>query len=514
MKKMKKITIYIIALLILGTQSCNDLLNQEPVSITHPDVFWVSQSNAEQALAGAYGHFKYATMIQASFIFWGEITGMTFMNSRNWISGYIEGSGNYNLAYRPHSRNWKNFYRAANWAQTIEHYVEGMPEDLFFTEQDKQRIIGEAAFVRAISYFYMTRIWGKIPVVEESIESSDQLVTDDGYIVRIPRSDEKEVLNYIMNAVDKAIANLEYSSPGSQGWAITANKASAEALKAHVALWYAARDNDNEEMLQACVDAATSVINNSGAELIDYVSEGAEGVERMCTGQSKTGLFEINISTDMNESFRMTSGDNSHTGLTLNYPVWKNRNTNKAPYIDPDFYGNEYMAQDDDRADDVRKDLFFYEYNKPDDSFVLKYSYESPDPNSEDPYAQFSESNILIFRLADMYLLRAEANVKLGKGATAVNDLNLIRSMAGVPGYTGATDRTSMMEAIFKERAIEFVGEGQSGFDRIRMDYFYEGVPWMNQDRIQKRGYFWPIDPSVISINPSIVQTEYWRGKL
>ncbi len=514
MKKMKRITLYIIALLLFGTQSCNDLLDQEPVSITHPDVFWVNQSNAEQALAGAYGLFKYAVTIQASFFYWGELPGMTFMNSRNWISNYIEGSGNYVLAYRGHSRNWKNFYRAANWAQTIEHYVEEMPEDAFSSEEEKKRIIGEAAFVRALSYFYMTRIWGKVPIVEESIESSDQLVTEDGFIVRIPRSEETDVLDYIMEAVEKAITNLEYSAPGSQGWAITANKGSAEALKAHVALWYAARDDDNQELLQASVDAATAVIDNSGAGLIDYVSEGAGGVERMCTGQSKTGLFEINFSAAMNESFRMTSYDNSHTGLTLNYPVWKDRNTNTSPYMDPDFYGNEFMAQDQSRTTDVRKDLFFYEYNDPDDSFLLKYSYQSPDPDSEDPYAQFSESNILIFRLADMYLLRAEANAKMGNGAMAVNDLNLIRSKANVPPYTGATDRTSMMKALFEERAVEFVGEGQSGFDRIRMDYYYEGVPWMNETRIRKRGYFWPIDPSIISVNPSIVQTEYWRGKL
>lgn len=514
MKKMKKFKIYFIALLMLGTQSCNDLLDQEPVSITHPDVFWTSQSNAEQALAGAYGLFKYTLLYQTNFIYWGELPGMTFMNSRNWISNYIEGSGNYVLAYRDESRNWKNFYRAANWAQTIEQYVEEMPVDAFSSEQEKRRIIGEAAFIRAITYFYMTRIWGKIPIVEESIESSDQLVNEDGFIVRIPRSDEKKVLDYIMEAVDKAIANLEYSSPGSGGWAITANKGSAEALKAQVALWYAARDNDNQEMLQVCVDAATSAINNSGAELIDYVSEGAAGVERMCTGQSETGLFEINVSTDMNESFRMNSGDGSHTGLTLNYPIWKDKNTNSSPYIDPEFYGNEFMAQDEDRAGDVRKDLFFYEYNKPDDSFLMKYSYQSADPDSEDPYAQFSESNILILRLADMYLLRAEANAKMNKGAAAVSDLNVVRSKANVPAYTGATDRTSLMKAIFDERAIEFVGEGKSAFDRIRMDYYYEGVPWMNQDRIQKRGYFWPILPSVISVNPSIVQTEYWRGKL
>ena len=510
---MKKIITYVMIIVLMGTQSCSDLLEQEPKSITHPAVFWVNQSNAEQALAGAYSLFKYAVTVQANFLFWGEFTGMTFMNSRNWIVNYIEGSGNYVLAYRPYSRNWKDLYRAANWANTIEKYVADMDDSLFDSEQDKNRIIGEAAFIRAYSYFYLARVWGDAPIVTESVETSDQLVTEDGYIVRIPRSNELEVLDYALEAVDKAIGLLDYSSPADPNWAITANKASAEALKAHIALWYAGRDNDNSEMIQQCIDATTSVISNSGAELIDYVAEGVNGFDKMCIGQSKTGLFEINISFDMNESFRMTSADGSYTGLTLNYPIWKSKNTNRSPMIDPDFYGNEMMAQDTDRENDIRKELFFYEYSKPEDGFCMKYSHQTQDPDSEDPYAQFSESNVLLLRLADMYLLRAEANTRKGSAGAAVTDLNEIRSKANVPDYTGATDKETMMKAIFDERAIEFIGEGHCGFDRIRMDYF-EGVPWMDQNRLNKQGYFWPIDPSVISVNPSIVQTEYWRGKL
>lgn len=513
MKYIKKNMIFTMLLCFLGSISCTDLLDQEPVSITHPDVFWVNQSNAEQALAGAYGLFKQTVTVQANFIYWGELPGMTFMNSRNWISNYIEGSGNYVLAYRDNSRNWKGFYRAANWANTIEQYVEGMDDDMFDSKAEKDRIIGEAAFVRGLSYFWMARLWGEVPIVEESIESSDQLITEDGFIVNIPKSSELEVLDYALEATNKAIGLLNYSSPGAPNWAITANKASAEALKAHLTLWYASRDNNNTDMVNQAIAATSSVINNSNAELIDYVAEGVDGFDEMCIGQSKTGLFEINNSLAMGESFRMNEGDGSYTGLTLNFPIWRTENTNKSPIIDPDFYGKEMMDSDTTRDNDVRKDLFFYDYASNENSFPLKYSHRSPDPNSEDEYATFSESNILIFRLADMYLLRAEANARLGNFGTAIDDVNEIRSKAGSLDYAGTLDEENVMKAIFDERAIEFVAEGQSAYDRIRMNY-YEGVPWMNQTRIQKKGYFWPIAPSIISINPSIEQTEYWRGAL
>lgn len=511
MKTIKKTSLLVLILFMGSITSCTDILDQDPITITYADVFWDSQSNADQALAGSYALFKYAMTVQASFMYWGEWPGMSFMNSQGWISDYIENDGDYVMAYRDNTRTWKHFFRAANWAFTIENYVNDMPDDLFTSVQEKNRILGEAAFVRAISYFYMTMIWGDVPVVHESIETSDQLISEEGNITRIPRSDELEVLNYTLEAVNKAIGLLEYAAPGDSRWAITANKASAEALKAKITLWYASRDKDNNEMIQESITAATSVINNSNAQLIDYVTEGEEGFKQMTNGQSKTGLFEINVSFDMDESFRVEANQDYHTGLTLNYPVFRNKNTDIGPYLDPSYYGNAFMASDPDRANDLRKELFFYMYDSPKDSFLTKYAQTDPDPNSEDAYALFSDSNILILRLADIYLLRAEAYTRLGNTSAAIEDLNLIRSKANVPDYTGATDRESLMKAIFDERAIEFVGEGQVAFDRIRMNYF-EGVPWENQARLDKEGYFWPVDPSVISINPSIIQTEYWKG--
>lgn len=511
---MKKYTYSKITVLIFGFFSlfgCTDMLDQEPLGLATPQNFWVSQPNVESALAGDYALLKEALMKDSNFMLWGEFTGMTFMDSQNWIVDYIEGSGNYVLAYRDDSRNWKGFYRAANWALSIEKHVSEMPDSAFRSKAEKNRLMGEAAFVRSLSYFYLARIWGDAPIVDEVIETSDQLIKD-GYIVTKPRENELKVLDFSLAAVNKAISLLEYSSPGSPKWAITANKASAEALKAHITLWYASRNQGNPAMLAQALAAANSVIQNSNATLIDYANEGAEGFNDMCIGQSKTGLFEINISAGMNESYRVDVGDNLVTGLTLTDPFFLSPNSN-APIISDDFYGKDMMNSNPDRDNDKRKELFFSDFDSNEQSSLLKYSQTTRDGQSSDPYARFSESNILIFRLADIYLLRAEANMKLGNTGAAVSDLNMIRSKANVPNYTGATDITSLTKAIFDERAIELVGEGQSGFDRIRMNY-YAGVSWMNPGRISHQGCFWPVDPTIISINPAIIQTDYWKGKL
>ncbi|TDE46576.1 RagB/SusD family nutrient uptake outer membrane protein [Flavobacterium rhamnosiphilum] len=519
MKKNIKIRIVTLVFGLFVFSGCADL-DQEPLSLATPDNFWVSQPNAESALAGCYGLLKNALVSDANFLLWGEFGANTFMNSRSWIVGAVE-DGNYHLMngyYRPNTLNWRGFYRTANWALAIEKHVNEMPDSSFKSLAEKNRIIGEAAFIRSLSYFYMARIWGDVPIVDEVIETSDQLIKD-GNVLTLPQQNEKKVLDYSLAAANKSISLLEYSSPGTDRWAIQANKASAEALKAHIALWYAARDNGNQQMVTESIAAATSVINNSNASLVDYVNEGVTGFNTMCLGKSKTGLFEINISSDTNESFRMSTGDNSHTGLTLNFPIFRFINASGAtPFIDPAYYGNTMMKATE-RANDVRKTLFFYNIPAPGipvppaDVFLMKYSHQSKDPNATDAYAQFSESNILIFRLADIYLLRAEANMKSGNFSAAITDLNTIRSKANVPNYTGASSVTALTKAIFDERAIELVGEGQACFDRIRLNY-YTGVNWMNSARISQKGNFWPIMPGVISINPVIVQPEFWKGKL
>jgi len=511
MKKYTHSKIIALMLVLCSTFGCTDMLDQEPLGLATPQNFWVSQENVESAVAGDYALLKEALMTDSNFMLWGEFTGMTFMDSENWIVDYIEGNGNYVLAYRDASRNWKGFYRAANWALSIEKHVSEMPDSKFKSKAEKDRLIGEAAFIRSLSYFYIARIWGDAPIVDEVIETSDQLIKD-GNIVTKPRENELKVLDVSLAAANKAIGLLKYSSPGASKWAITANKASAEALKAHIALWYASRDQDNITMINQALAAANSVISNSNASLIDYVNEGVDGFNDMCIGQSKTGLFEINVSATMNESYRVSDEDAYVTGLTLTNPFFKDPNGN-APIISEDFYGKEMMNSDSDRDNDIRKTLFFSDFDSSEISSLLKYSQTAKDGQASDSYARFSESNILVFRLADVYLLRAEANMKLGNGAAAVADINMIRSKANVPDYTGATDRTSLTKAIFDERAIELVGEGQSGFDRIRLNYF-SGVSWMTPGRISHKGCFWPVDPSIISINPAIIQTDYWKGKL
>lgn len=511
---MKKTLLFIIlSLFLVLPYSCvDDLLDQKPVGQNYSDVFWVDKQGAEKGLAGAYSLFRSNLLNGASFLMWGEFPGMFLLQTDQWIVGYILG-GNYVLAYWEYTREWERFYQVVTLTNIIQKHVGALDVSKFKSssstteaeaQKEKNRILGEALFLRAYSYFYMARIWGDVPYMTEAIESSDQLVTEDGYVVGKERMPEVEVLKNILADLDQAKKWLDYSAPGQKNWAVQANRGSAEALEAHVSAWLASRVTgaDQATYLARAKTACDNVITKSGASLIDYSKEDA--VKNMFEGQSTEGIFELNVNTAQNESFRVSKEENSHLGLTLNEPF----QAEDISYVAKTTYsfGKDLINRN---PDDYRITQFFYNWGPK--GFLTKYSSMSPDVASTDHFAYFSESNIILMRLADIILLRAEVLAKQNKLTEAKADLNTIMNRANLPNYEGSD--SDLLKEIFNQREIELVGEGHCAFDRIRFNYF-EGVPFMGSARIQQKGYFWPIQSNYLLINRKLIQNEYWRGKL
>jgi hypothetical protein len=145
---------------------------------------------------------------------------------------------------------------------------------------------------------------------------------------------------------------------------------------------------------------------------------------------------------------------------------------------------------------------------------MVKYAnfqYQNP---SLDANAYIS-NNLSLFRLGDIYLLDAEALAMTGNSGGAVIDMNQTRNRAGIGGYNGPTDQTSLVNAIFQERERELIGEGQTFFDVIRMEPVLHGLEALGYlpDRISLKGYYWPLDLSALfSYDPLLTQNPYWAS--
>ena len=173
---------------------------------------------------------------------------------------------------------------------------------------------------------------------------------------------------------------------------------------------------------------------------------------------------------------------------------------------------------------DKRREAFFYKFEEASQEkseyytgYAYLYKWRTPVyiPDEYEPsgfvFAAF-DANYSYWRLADIYLLRAECYVKLGD-IRAKADLNEIRGRAGATLYP-APDDGNLQYAIFKEREKELIGEGHRYYDIIRNQYFRtELTPAFTNlsDKDVKDGALYiPIGSDAQVLNDVIRQNRYW----
>lgn len=524
---MKKILLLLTVSLIMS--ACTDNLDIEPVSINSGDLFWNEGEVAVQkALAGVYANLR-DPFADGRWIIYGDLASEFTVryNSQTWYVYFpvteVDNANDrtYNHERLDKYRNWSVYYKAVSSANILIKHTEEMAIGEFGKNETeatkiKNNYLGEAYFLRAFTYFYMVRIWGDLPIYKEGIESSSDLVNNNGETKDLAASPEIDVLNFIQEDVDKAISYLDYDTPGSKTWAIRANKASALTLKAHVNTWLANRDEANKTtLLNEAISCIESVETQGGYALINY--DDANAMKNMFKGRSSESIFEIYISADDNESFPCTQGDFGR--LTL--------------FPDKTNYNSVFQMYNEDRYnlyDDTDKRQVFFtnwgrgkpwsDMNRPGDTrdewigtTVAKYEFfkhdDKEDPLVEDAY--YVDASIPIFRLSGLKLLKAEIYAKASQSGNARMALNESRNRCGIGDFSGSDDE--LIIEIIKERARELVGEGHSCYDRIRNNYF-DGMTSMDNERIAGKGYYWPVAYKLTLTNKALKQQPYWKGKV
>ncbi len=122
--------------------------------------------------------------------------------------------------------------------------------------------------------------------------------------------------------------------------------------------------------------------------------------------------------------------------------------------------------------------------------------------------------NRIVWRLADIFLLRAECRVRLGK-ADAVEDLNKIRKRAGIADYSASEG--DLRYAIFKERTRELIFEGQRYYDVVRNGYWKTELgpafALLTEEDIKDGALYLPVGWGAFNLNELMRQNTYWLKK-
>jgi len=472
--KRKNGKLYLCALgMLLTLGACDKYLNLAPENSTYDEVFWRDADNISRAKAGAYSMLRDALRRDRSYFIFGDLAAGNFrVGGDYWNYNSLVKAGGFTFSYAP-------YLEGANQCNlTIEKTAEIPDGEFAGGLAEKNRHIAETRFVRAFVNFYMQRVWGDVLLVRESY-------SDPQNIPPIARAPQEETLAFCIADLNYAIENLDNS-----GGKALASKGAAQALLAHVYAWL--HDYAKAEEL------ASDVISSG------YSLEAIQDYRKIWEGASKESIFEINM-------LYAASGDEfsrDFFNAFLSDPTVKGKSSGSAWYLDPEMMA-DYFAESEVRFDSISRQP------GSDPAVKLLRKYDNVNyyqPNNNRTYAV--SNNLVVLRLADIYLLRAEAYFKNGKEALALADLNTIRQRAGLPNATASGD--DLFIEIFRERRRELIGEGHTQFDLIRMellDKLAEYSDAYSAARIASQGYYWPLNMrDLLPQNELLTQNPWWKN--
>ncbi|HEV7621983.1 MAG TPA: RagB/SusD family nutrient uptake outer membrane protein, partial [Flavisolibacter sp.] len=310
---------------------------------------------------------------------------------------------------------------------------------------EKNKVEGEAKFLRGATYFELVKRFAKAwndgnPSTNPGIPIDLTPTTEANLLNQPKRNTVAEVYAQVIKDLQDAEAKL----PASNGFFAT--KAAAEAILARVYLQQADYTN--------AVQAANNAITNSGATLNPVYAD-AFGIPN-----TREDIFAIQVTSSSG-----TQGFNEFYS-----------SAQRGDIQITDVHLNMYDSGD------VRRSLF---YDDAGSVYTGKF---------EQLYG-----NVHTIRVAEMYLIRAEANFRLGTavGDTPLNDINKIRTRAKVSTYTAGT---LTLDAILKERRLELAFEGFALDDIKRLQGSAGQLPWNSPKLI------FPIPKREIIVNSNLTQ--------
>lgn len=346
---------------------------------------------------------------------------------------------------------WNPSYRYIYAANKI---IEGALKSNDLSAAVRDRIIGEAKFIRAFCYFHLVNLFGDVPLI---------LQTDYLSNGRISRSDKDKVYTQMISDLKNAENLLENLYPTANR--TRPNKYAAAALLARVYLYQ--KDWINAE-------AQASLVIGSGMYSLD---------------------------NDLNSVFLAGSNET----IWQLKPVVPSRNTWEGYFMLPasNYSTPTYLLTNslvdafepgDQRKVAWTKSRTFAGHTV---YYPVKYKVKTSATVSE---------YYVVLRLAEQYLVRAEARAMQGDFSGAAEDINWIRGRAGL-APTSAVTQADILLAIEQERRVELFAEwGHRWFDLKRTARADSVLGAAKPNTWQTTDALWPIPQSQINLNPALTQ--------
>lgn len=481
---MKNIIYIYITLFVFSVSSCEDFLNEQPISQLSADNYWKTEHDIITATAGMYDGLQ--DIVDDNFINWGE------GRSDNFVRG---GTGETQFAFMYNAMtadmdatDWTGLYAVILRANLIIKYVPEIEGDL--TESEKNNYLAQAYAIRAYCHLLGVKVWGDFPLIQQVIEDKE---------AQPARTPVAEVL-------DGVVADL-----------LTARELV---------------DEDNADVFQVNVGGILAILTDA------YMWQHAyQKVIETTDELLAIGRYELEPDS---ASWKKIFTDPDGLG-TPSEPIWSlhrdvetDEGSGIADYIgssdhtssfvmDPNLLARWEQQGDQEFRESLTYDTLIAEQEGA-VPFIWKYYDLRPADQEQTlgqqmPKGDEAEIKNPMYRLADILLLRAEAFNQLGNEQEAVDLLNDIRTRAGLdPVSIDDFDTIDQLEmAILDERQFELFAEGKRWFDLRRTGLVKTIMDPLLEERQAAAGQtvigfgdeglaLFPINRDVLNANPSLEQ--------
>ncbi|MDT7827637.1 RagB/SusD family nutrient uptake outer membrane protein [Pricia sp. S334] len=493
-----------LSMLLIGTVGCSDFLDEEDPSNLQPESFYTTATHAQAAIAAVYADARFvgdgAGIFSSNWQLLMAPTGTTTTETAQ----NSDLNNLYSLSYDDnnlHVRNWwGGIYEVIANANLVLENVPGIDME----EAEKNRILGEAKFLRAWAYFYAVRLWGDVPLITQPQSAT----SEDFFPERAP---QQEVYAQILTDLTEAEnAGLPWTDESGR-----VSEAAVKTLLAKVYLTMAGNPLNETARYADAAAKAKEVIDNAGTIRLfetygQLHDESFNNMGEHIFSLQYNDLVAANPMGNMYPNFQpVTYRGPSGTGSTI---------------PDIDFY-NSY--DDDDLRKENREGWFYTSYyedgsgelfdlGKP---YIFKYFNRAANGTQGVPGTAKDNLNLMIFRYAEVLLIYAEASNEVG-GPTqeAWEALKAIRDRATLDTPAlGTFDQQSFREAVWTERWHELAFEMKVWFDMVRLRQVYNvttggfdnfvGHVNLNSDQaLQEKHLLFPLPEQEIINSPNLTQ--------
>jgi hypothetical protein len=420
-----------------------DVLDVEPQSSIPASEAFKDKQGIERGILGAYNALQSLSYYGRTYPIFSDLAADNLSHPPNATAvAYAEVDNN---AILPENATvdgmWSAIYDGLNVANNV---IVQVPKIGDMSDDEKKKALGELYFIRALHHFNLLNFFGAIPLKIEPTVGVEN--------VNVPRDPVDAVYAQIIQDLRYASENLPAG-----GQKIRASKHAANALLARVYLYK--KDYEN------AIAFATQVIDNGGYALQDNYADifASEG-----TAES---IFEVDF----------TALDRNRIA-EYNFPLTLNGRREVEPAAD---LLAAYTGSDKRLTASVA-----YAGTLP---YAIKYDDLST-----------GSDNFIVLRLAEMYLIRAEARANVnGPGDLIRQDINKVRQRAGLANTTTGA-YPELLSIIESERRLEFAFEGHRWFDLVRTG---RAVDVLNTVTNENQLLFpIPLSEILINTNPGMTQ--------